>query len=305
MRTGFWSGLLALWAWAALTAWTAPPVPPLVYKDVAGTLRNYQTELNMTGKFTVSDMTESLRMDGKVQYTTSEKVSAVGADGVATIEAVITDGVLGITLGDEHIDQPLAGYRFTFKRSPRGKVTEMKILNTPDGAIQGMQSMGFGDQWRLMSEVGRRFTFPANPLRMGDSWKSKEAVEVTSGRFIDMAVKATLGGVQTIEGHPYLQIESDATLKTAKQVINMTVGDTEVPLTQSMTLTAQAVTLFDADAGEWINNTLDGNINMTVSTKIPEGTALNIKGSVHIIGGTKKVPPATTTPQTPASPGAG
>jgi len=264
----------------------------LTYIDPADTVRWYRTEIAFDGKFTTKPTNETMPMTGDIKYVGREKVIGVNPDGTSTIISEITDGELHMTLQEQQLTQPLAGYKATFKRAPSGKVTDMKIEGDPKGELARMQPLGFGNQWKIISCLGQGFEFPRKNLAVGAKWTSTGV----AGTAV-LTMRNILRAPQTVEGVKYLAIDSNTSAKIPDARLDVPMGDEIITLKQTSALTAKATTLFDAEKGELFKTDFTGALKVNMTIPGEDGT-VTISGVLNLTGSTRQIPE----PAEPAEP---
>ena len=204
----------------------------LAYQDAAGTVRWYLNQMVITGAFTTQPMTQTIRMSGTVKFTCCEKVLEVSDDGTATIQSEIMDGSVSMTFpGAEQppMNMPMTGFKVNYKRSPTGKVTDMTIEGQPDG-MMGMQGMNMADQWKMFSNTGAGFEFPAGEIQAGHKWTNEASIEMMPGQKMEMKMVNMLQGPQVVDKVSYLQINSDLTMNMPAMKTLSAVRPTRLPV---------------------------------------------------------------------------
>jgi len=278
--------MLGLLVWASLSGQAVK----LAFCDVAGASRTYHSDIALKGNFTAEGMDEPMALTGNVTFTMVEKVLAVKSDGTANLSNEITEGDITMNLGEQEMKYPLAGYKATFDRTPQGKVTNLKSIGDPTASVLSqMESMGFGNEWKLIAELGQRFAFPTGDVNVGDSWQSTQAEELSPGKVVTMKEQNTLKGPETVDGASYLRIDSVTSLETPEQTTKTSAAGQSIGLTMKMSMTANSKTYFDARAGQIYRTAYQGVTNMHMSVDSPAG-AMVIKGTMNMNGGTKKQP---------------
>ena len=278
-------GMIGVLGWATLSAQAVR----LAFNDTAGAARTYHSDIALTGSFTAEGVDEAMPLTGHVTFTMVEKVLAVKADGTASVSNEITDGGINMTLGEQEVKYPLKGYKATFDRSPQGKVTNLKSTGDPtSNAIDQMQTMGFGSEWKLIAELGQRFALPAKDLQPGDCWDSKQSEEVSPGNAVTMTESSKLIGNAVVEGNTYQQIDSTTTLTTPEQKTKSSAAGMSIAIAMQVSMTAKSTTYFDAQAGQIFRTAYTGATNMHMTVDGPTGP-LAIKGTMNMDGGMKKV----------------
>jgi hypothetical protein len=272
----------------------------LAYKDTAGTVRWYQNNIAITGNVNVQPMNQTIRMNGMVKFISCEKVLDVNADGMATIQTEITDG--SVTMNFPGTDQPsmnlpMGGMKITYKRTPTGKVSDMKIEGQ-NQAMMGMQGMNMADQWKMFSNTGQGFELPVGEILAGARWTNESSVEVMPGQKVTIKLNNLLQGPQVIDKVTYLQIDTDFVMNAPMTKMQIPIGDGQtMTMNQSIEMKAKMNTLFDDIAGELNRTWLSGTMNMKMSMPMP-GSDQTITSVVimNMSGGMNKIPPPAPKP---------
>ena len=262
----------------------------LTFKDPANTTRWYRTEISMDGSFTMAQLDEPLLVKGTVQYVSREKVTAVNANGTSSLVAEITEGALELTVGDQQVKQPLTGYKVTFKRTPTGKVTDVKVENVPEGDFTQMQILGFGDQWKLISGIGQGIEFPAGNLNEGAKWTNNSSVALGPGQNVTLTMNNILRAPRQVEGRTLLSIDSDTVLKMPTVKTDYPLGGQTFTISQSSSLSGKSTTQFSVEAGEITTTSFTGDLKMILTMpELGDEQAMAMTGTVKMTSSTTKI----------------
>ena len=265
----------------------------LAYKDPANAVRWYRTDITLDGKFTTNPGKQTMRMAGSIAFTSRETVIAVDADGTATILSEITDGTLTMKVDDQEMTQSLTDYRAIYKRAPSGKIVAMKIEHESEGNVTSLQTMGFGNHWRMISGLGQGFEFPAKDLKPGAKWRSTGAAGQA-----EMTVNNILRTPKTADGVRYLIIAGDTSVKIPDIDLVLPVDDQAVVARQTSALKAKSSTLFDSVKGEFIETDFTGEMKLSMTVPGSE-EPVTVNGTLKLSGSTEKI----SAPEEPARAG--
>lgn len=263
----------------------------LAYKDPADTARWYQNDITMKGSFTIQPMNQTMPLDGVMKFISSEKVIEVNDDGTSTVTAELTDGSMTMTMmGEEKpMTMPFPGFKMTYHRAPTGKMSDMEIEDQAGaGALAALP--GFEEQLKMFNSMGQ-FEFPTGDLKAGDTWENTQSLEFLPGQQIDMKISNVLKGPQVVDGVTYLLINSEMTMELPAMKLQINEGQQVITMEQSISMTMKIATLFDEQAGEINRALLNGAMEMTMITPMPNtNEKLVIKGTMTMSGSTKKIP---------------
>jgi len=262
----------------------------LAYKDPAGTNRWYQNDITMKGSFNAQPTNETIPLDGTMKFISSEKVIRVNDDGTSTISSEISDGSMTMTLpgADKPMTMPFPNFSMTYKRSPTGKMSDMNIT---DKAGNGMfaDMTGFENQLKMFNSAGQ-FEFPEGDLKAGDHWINTQSFEFMPGQKIDMKINNVVQGPRVVDGVNCLLINSEMTMEIPSIKMQITEGGVNISMEQSMSMVMKIATLFDEKAGEINRALINGAIDMTIITLVPNTEKMVVKGTMTMSGSTKKLP---------------
>jgi len=287
------SGILLWILWLLIAGVGCAQAFQLAYKDTPGTVRWYRTQVVFYGSFTTQPMNKITHLNGTVGFTLVEKVLAVGTDGLASIQAKISDGSLFVNLPD--LDQPpitvpIPALTVNYKRSPAGKISEIAIEGLP-ASITGMPGMNLLNELKMFSQAGTGLEFPTGMIQAGDSWTNDTSIEIM-GQKLAIQRLNTLRGPRVVHQASYLQIDSTVTMKAPALTFQLPTGGKTVTIHEALDTSVKATTLFDATAGEMFSTWLDGDSHFTI-TGPRRGTdeTVTTTGTIHISGGMSKIAP--------------
>jgi len=256
----------------------------LAYKDTAGAVRWYRTDIAITGKFTVAGSRESFPMTGSINFVSQEKVVAVNDNGDATISTKITDGELHMSVEEEEMTQSLVDYTVIFTRSPSGKVSGMRVAGNPLDATIETQPLGFGGQWRLISGIGRDIEFPPKDIKAGAKWSQNSTLTTLKTSISNILREPKEAG--------YLSIDSRTTIKIPSRELEIPMEDQTITAKQSAEMTAESGTKFDAEKGELVGADFTGDLKVTVILPDPD-KPITLTGLLKLTGAAVKIPEPT------------
>ncbi|HEY3418098.1 MAG TPA: hypothetical protein VGM23_14570 [Armatimonadota bacterium] len=256
--------LLVIGAAVAAQAYT------LRYKDVAGIARTYQATVNVKGTTTMPDKT-AIPIVMVMNLTMKEKVQSVNPDGTATILNEMKDGTMTMTINGQEQKQPFPAFQVTFDRTPTGKISHVKMEG--QGA-QMMQSMSGGN---FMNQLGSGFEFPDGDLKLGDTWKMNQPIDVLPGMKFNISALFTLVGAPVRDGKNYLEITTDANMNLPKSTMqipnaggNADAGGATPSMSVAMRMQGKGSTLFDTADGNIASSTMHMTMNMTMWIPDPQ-----------------------------------
>jgi hypothetical protein len=256
----------------------------LAYKDPAGSVRWYRTEIAITGNYTVDKTREAIPMTGAITFVSREKVVAVKDDGSSTIVTKITDGELYMAIGDQEVTQSLVDYVAIFTREPTGKVSGMKAESAARNGQIKLQPLGFGSQWRLISGIGQGIEFPPRDIKAGAKWSQSHTLAT-----VKTSMSNILRGPKTVEGATCLSIDSRTTIKIPGVTLHIPMDGQTVDVKQVVGVTAESVALFDVEKGELVGADFTGELKVTVTLPGAD-KPMTINGLLKLTGATSKIP---------------
>lgn len=263
----------------------------LAYKDPAGANRWYQNEITMKGSFNVKPMNETIPFDGTMKFISCEKVIKVNDDGTSTISSEISEGSMTMTIPgeDKPMTMPFPNFNMTYKRSPSGKQSDMKIGEMPGaGALNALP--GLQDQLKMFNNAGQ-FEFPAGDLKAGDNWVNTQSFEFMPGQKMEIKIDNVLVGPRVMEGVAYLLINSEMTMDIPSLKMQIGEGGQAAVMEQSMSMVMKIATLFDEKAGEVNRALINGALEMLIVSPIPDSAEkMEMKGTINMSGSMKKLP---------------
>jgi len=263
----------------------------LAYKDPAGAVRWYRTEITLTGNFTGGGAREAIPVAGAISFISRELVTGLNSDGTAKIVTRITDGKMHMTVGDQEMSQPLTDYIAVFNRAPAGNITELKVEGDPQNKMAALQPLGFGSQWQLISGIGQAFEFPANDLKPGAKWRQTITTRTTA-----TTINNILRGPKMADGASYLAIDSQTAVTLSNVTVDIPTGDQTVTLKQTGGLTANSNTLFDEENGELVQTNFTGELKLVIALPGAD-KPVTVTGLLKLTGATTKIPaPAEPAP---------
>lgn len=253
----------------------------LQFKDAAGTTRTYRSQMAITGTMTGGGL--NLPLNATVEMILLEKVLGV-RDEIASVTYGLQRGTLRLKVtgipGEEKeqtFNQALPVFAFTFDRTPRGKVSNVKT----QGEITGM-FLGSADAlMNPMATPDRGLEFPAGEVKVGDTWQGTQVALIGNAQ-ARVAALYTLAGTEMVNGMTYLKITCDTTVSVPDTRVK---ADDDAPMAMNVIMQGQSTTLFDEEAGEPFRTTfaMSGVLNMsgddTMGMEVK--TTLNSTGSME------------------------
>lgn len=261
----------------------------LAFRHTAGTTRTYANTIKVSGN--VDAMGLAVPITGTVTFTLTEQVTAVNPDGSANITTQLTNGNAQLTItglpGQEEpqtISQVIPPVTLTYTRTPQGAVRNL--------TTSGMATSLPGLPVELLNNLqtpGQILTFPDRTLQIGDTWASDLQAEVAPGQPISITATNQLAGIEQVAGKDYLRVMTAATANVPGVVIStdQIPGQPATQLKMSLKLTMNAITLFDATAGEVFRTTFTGDAQTTV-VPVDGSPAMAITANLRLEGTMQK-----------------
>lgn len=251
----------------------------LRWKFKEGQSTNYVLEQNFNSKATVMGNTIDTAMKQTVQmdWQVKKAASSGAADLVQRFDRVqmemkmpgndfafdskenkVPEGPVGQMMGP--VLQAMGGAQFTLSMTPQGETSNVTLpanLRDAVGANPQLQTMGFSEEQLKRMIMQGSVTFPAQPVKVGQSWNKDLTMKMPFGTQ-KVATTYTYQGPTTKNGKAFEKIG----IKTTVSIEPQAGGPFEIKIKSQ---DGKGELLFDNEAGRLDQSSITSNLTMEIS----------------------------------------